>query len=179
LALMEANSANMRRRVAEVATATASANARLEELARSEQHLRARLGESLQNLTARRDETRQLGDTMLEVGTRLEARRAALHALEQELGHRRRLVDELEAQIVQLRAELARAQSDRAEFEREMAGLVAQDSAALEGKLELEHQVEELTLACSERILEVEGAATRLSSARAALATLQAEVMHC
>ena len=179
LALAEANCANARRRAAEVGAAAASANSRLEELARVEQQARARLGEAIAALTGRRSETRELSDAMLEVGARLEARKAALRALEQELGHQRQLVDELQGQIAQYRGDLERARSDHAEFEREMTALRAQDTAALADQRTLEDEIEKLTRLCAERSQQVESSGEQLRSGRAALETLEAELMQC
>lgn len=179
LALAEANWANARRRAAEVGTAAASANSRLEELALTEQQARATLSAALAALTARRNETRELSDAMLAVGSRLEARKAALRALEQELNHQRQIVNELEGQIAQYRSDLERAASDRAEFEREMAALMAQDTAALEDQHTLEGEIEKLTHLCAERARQAESTAAQLRNARTALETLEAELMQC
>jgi chromosome segregation protein len=179
LALAEANRANIGRRVTEVTTATAAANARLEELARKEQELRSRLGGSLEELASRRNETRQLGDTVLEMGTRIEARKAALQALKQELGHQRQLAEELEGQIVQHRIELERARNERSEFERELSVLLAQDSAALEDRRRLEGELQELLRLCEEHALELDRVSKRAGEAQAELTTLEAELMQC
>ncbi len=179
LALAEANCANAHRRAAEVGAAAASANSRLEELARIEQQARATLGAALAALTTRRNETRELSDAMLAVGARLEARRAALRALEQELSHQRQLVDELEGQIAQSCSDLERAASERAEFERERAALMAQDRAALEDQCTLEGKIEKITQLCADRAHQVESATAELHNARTALETLEADLMQC
>src|SRR5690349_6081551 len=116
---------------------------------------------------------------MLALGARLEARRTALRTLEQELNHQRQLSNELEGQIAQYRRDLARAASDRAEFEREMALLAAQDAAAVEDQHELESESEKLTQLCADRTHQVESAAAELHNARTALETREAELMDC
>ncbi|MBV8359361.1 MAG: chromosome segregation protein SMC, partial [Deltaproteobacteria bacterium] len=179
LALAEANCANARRRAAEVGAAAAAANSRLEELARIEQQERATLSVALAALTARRNETRELSDAMLALGSRLEARKAVLHALEQELSHQQQLVNELEGQIAQYRGDLERAASDRAEFEREIAALMAQDTATLEDQHTLEGEIEKLTHLCADRAHQVEAAAAELRNAQTALETLDGELMQC
>ena len=179
LALAEADCANARRRAAEVGTAAAAANSRLEELARIEQQARAALGAGLADLTARRDETRELSDAMLGIGARLEARKAALQALEQELSHQRQLVTELEGQIVQLQGDLERAASDRVEFEGEMAALTTQDMAALEDQHTLQAELEKLAELCAVRANQVESATAELRNARTTLETLEAEQTQC
>jgi chromosome segregation protein len=179
LALAEANGANARRRAAEVAAAAAAANSRLEELAQIEQQARATLSTALAALAARRNETRELSEAMLALGTRLEARRAALRTLEQELNHQRQLINELEGQIAQYRSDLERAASDRAEFEREMTALMEQDSAALEDQHKLEGEIEKFTQLCATRTHQVESAAAELDQARTAVETREAELMEC
>jgi len=179
LGLAEANTANTLRRAAEVASAVVSANSRLEELAKIEQDTRLWLGETLSKLATCRGEASQLAGAILEARTRAEARKAELQALAQELSHQRQLVDELEAQIAQYRGELARAHSDRAEFQRESAALVAQDAAALAAREKLNGEVEELTKACAERASEADAAATAVDNARDALEALEEEAMQC
>ncbi|MBV8454290.1 MAG: hypothetical protein JOZ29_18750, partial [Deltaproteobacteria bacterium] len=179
LALAEANCANARRRAAEVGAAAASANSRLEELARTEQQARATLGAALAAFASRRDETRELSEAMLALGSRLEARKATLHTLEQELSHQRQLVNELEGQIAQYRNDLARAASDRAEFERELAALMAQDAATLKDQHTLEGEIETLAHLCADQAHQVESAAAELRNARTTLETLEAELMQC
>ena len=179
LALAEANCANGRRRAAEVAASAASANCRLEELARIEQEARTVLADALTALTKDSHRTRELSDAMLAAGARLEARKAALRALEQELSHQRQLVNELEGQIARSRSDLERADSDRAEFQREMAALAAQDTATLEDQRRLEGEIEALTHLCADRDQQVESTRAELSSARTALNTLEAELLQC
>jgi chromosome segregation protein len=179
LTLAEANLANTRRRAREVETAAALANSRLEELARLEQNARGRLREALANLSGHANETQELANATLELSTRLEARKAALRGLEQELSHHLQLVEELQAQMVQYRAELARARADRSEFERELAALLAQDSTALHEQHHLQAATEKLTSVCAERERRVESAGQELTNTRTTLETLEAELMQC
>jgi chromosome segregation protein len=179
LALAEANCTNAQRRVAEVGAAAGAANSRLEELARIEQQARATLAQARAALTARRVEAGKLGEAILAAGTRLEARKAALRVLEQELSHQRQLVNELEGQIAQCRTDLERAGSDRAEFERETAALLAQDTAALEEQHTLAGEIEKLTHLCADRARHVESITEQLYNKRTALETLEAELMQC
>jgi chromosome segregation protein len=179
LALIEANRANAERRIAEVATAATAANARLEDLARLEQGARAHLRQAATDLADRRTETRKLGDAMLEAGAKVEARKASLNALEQELRHQRRIADELEGQIEQHRGEIDRARLERAEFDRELATLAEQDELASDRRRELEKAVADLRTQCEEREHEVESARDALKNAREASETLEAEAMQC
>src|SRR6202012_4888068 len=103
VALAAAGRANAERRAAEVATAAVASNVRVAGLARLEQEARARLNVAAGELGDRRSEVQKLGDAMLEAGARVEARKAALSTLEQELRHLVRLADELETQIEQHR----------------------------------------------------------------------------
>ena len=75
---------------------------------------------------------------MLEAASKVEARRARLGAIEQELGHLRRLADELEAQIGKDRAALARLGDERVELVRELDQLAAQAEAARTRESELD-----------------------------------------
>ena len=179
LGLAEANRAGAQRRIAEVANLAVAANARLEELARLEQDARARLNTEASVLAECRAQARRLGDLMLEAGAKVEARKAALNALEQELRHQRRIADDLESQIERHRGEIARARTERAEFERELATLAAQDANALERRRELETAVDELTERGADRERELEAARAFLKAARQKTESLDAEAMQC
>jgi chromosome segregation protein len=178
-ALGAAGRANAERRAGEVAAAAVASNSRLEELARLEQDARARLSAAADELADRRKEVQRLGDAMLEAGTRVETRKATLGALDQELRHLTRLADELETQIGQPRAEKTRAAAERAEFERELAALVALDESSLARRLELEAVAEEARLRCSGCESEVEKARSALTQARETIQTLEGEAMQC
>jgi chromosome segregation protein len=179
VALDAAGRANAERRAGEVAAAAVASNSRLEELARLEQDARARLSAAADELAERRREVQRLGDAMLEAGARVETRKATLGTLDQELRHLTRLADELETQIGQHRAEKTRAATERAEFERELAALVAQDESSLARRLELEAVAEEARLRCSGCESEVEKARSALTQARETIQTLEAEAMQC
>ena len=179
LALVGAGRANAERRGAEVAAAAAASNARLEELARLEQDARARLATVFSEVATRRAEVQGLGDAMLEAGAGVESRKAALGALEQELSYLTRLADELETQIRQHRAERERATSERAEFERELAALAAQDESASVRRAEIEGVAEEMRLRCDRCEGELEAARSALAQARETIQTLEGEAMQC
>jgi chromosome segregation protein len=179
LALAEANSANARRRATELGAAVATANARLEELAQVEQQARAALGAGLDALSVSRNETRELSETMLALGSRLETRRAALGALEQELNHQRQLVGEVERQIIQNRGDLERASSDRAEFEREIAGLMEQDTTAEQERGALEAEIVRLTNLSTQHTRQAESATVQVHNAQTDLKNLETELVQC
>jgi chromosome segregation protein len=179
LALAEANCANARRRATELGTAVAAANARLEELAQVEQQARAALGAALRALALSRNETRELSETMLALGSRLDSRRAALHALEQELNHQRQLVNEVERQITQYRGDLERAGSDRAEFEFETAALMAQDATAMKERGALEAEIARLTALSTEHAHQAESATVQVQNAQTDLKNVETELMQC
>jgi chromosome segregation protein len=178
-ALAEANRANAQRRAVEVATLAQSSNRRLEELARLEQEARARFAAASGDLADRRIDVRRLADAMLETGARVETRKMALSALEQELRYLSRLAGELEAQIEQHHAEQERARIERAEFEREIASLAAQDETAAARRAELEADLEELQARCAEHESEVETARAALKQARETVEQHEAEAMQC
>jgi chromosome segregation protein len=130
-------------------------------------------------LNTRRVEAREFSEAMQVLGARLETRKSALRALEQELNHQVQLVDELEGQITRCHDDLERAGSERAEFEREMAALAAQDMAASEDQRTLESAIEKLAGQCAVRVKQVESTTTDLRNARAALETREAELTQC
>lgn len=179
LALTEANCANARRRVAEVEAAAVSANSRLEELAAVEQQARAALGAALQALTLMRNETRELSEAMIALGSRLEARKSVLRAAEQELSHQRQLVNELEGQIAQYRGDLDRAARERAEFESELAALIAQETEASEQQHTLEREITTFADLCADRSRQLDTITAQLHSARTALEGFETELMQC
>jgi chromosome segregation protein len=179
LALAEANRAGAERRIGEVVNLALAANARLEELARLEQDARARLNTEASALMECRAQARRLGDLMLEAGAKVEARKATLNALEQELRHQRRIAEDLEGQIERHRGEIARARGERAEFERELAMLAAQDASASDRRRELEAAVDELKARSAARERELEAARAALKTARQAADSLEGEAMQC
>ncbi|HJU28164.1 MAG TPA: hypothetical protein VJ718_03280, partial [Candidatus Binataceae bacterium] len=179
LALAEANRAGAQRRIADVANLAVAANARLEELAGLEQGSRERLNAEASALAQRRAQARRLGDLMLDAGAKVEARKAALNALEQELRHQRRIADDLDAQIERHRGEIVRARAERAEFERELEALAAQDVSATERRRDLEARIEDLTARGVERESALEAARAALKAARQTADSLEAEATQC
>jgi chromosome segregation protein len=177
LALAEAERANAERRIGELSTLVTSSNVRLQELARSEQDARARITEAVGNVEERKTAVRDLGAQMLDMGSRVEARKAALGALELEHRHLSQFTAELEAQFEQHRAQLQRARSERIEFNRELESLVAQDEAASARHGELETTVQQLQARCVEREGEVNAARARLAQARETLSSLEGEAV--
>jgi chromosome segregation protein len=178
LALAEANCANARRHTAELGAAVAEANARLEELAQVEQQARAALGSALAAVTLSRNEIRELGETMLALGSRVEARLAALRSLDQELNHQRQLVGEVERQITQYRGDQARAGHERAEFEGEIAALMVQDATAIRERSILEAEIARLTVLSAEHAHQAESATVQVEDAQTHLKNLETELMQ-
>jgi chromosome segregation protein len=179
IALAEASHANTVRRLGELAASVVTSNARMEELALLEQQGRSRLSDASTGLAERRAETKRLGDAMLTVGSRVEARKRELAALEQELRHLRRMTEDLEAQIEQNHAQLERSRTERVDFQREIASLVAQDEAGKARRNELEEIVGALGLRCTERENDLAAARNALKDAREQLATLEREAVDC
>ncbi len=178
LALAEANCANARRRAVEVEAAAGSANSRLEELAGSEQRARTSLNAALEAVALRRSEVRELSETMLALGGRVEARKAALRALAQELDHQRQLVGELQGQITQSSSDLQRAASERAEFGGELKALLVQDAAAADESRKLESEIAKINNICGDRSRQVEAAAAQRHSAQGDLQKLETELIQ-
>ncbi|MGH7907014.1 MAG: AAA family ATPase, partial [Candidatus Binataceae bacterium] len=127
IALAEARRVDARRRLIEIGEAAAAGNARLEELARGEQASRAALASVSGEAAARKITAEELGRAVIEASARVEARRATLRGLEQDLSHLRHIAAEFESQIDALHAALERSSIERAEFERELSQLAAQE----------------------------------------------------
>jgi len=156
-----------------------TSNARLEELALAEQDARARLSEIVNQLVTLRAAAEETGAAMLEAASKAEARKSHLGALESELAHARREANDLEAQIDEHRATLERSIVERAEFERELETLSAQDTAAKIREAELEAEHNRLTAECEscERALDARRAEYKQAQER--LTALEAEALEC
>ncbi len=179
LALSEADRANALRRATELESAALSANSRLEELAATEQTLRASLNLALAALATSRNKVRESSEEIHALEARLESRKATIRALQQELNHHRQLVDQLEGRIVQYRADLARTARERHEFESELAALASQDTNSSEELSRREDEIGALTKLCAEHSRQVESANVRLEDKRKSLQRLETELTHC
>ena len=179
LALAEANRSAMQRRTAEVINLAQTANYRLEEVARLEQEARTKLADAAADLARKRDDAVRLGDTARALATRVEARKAALAALAQELRHQRDIVAGLDGQLRRNREEIARAEAEQTEFERELAALAAQDEVAQTRQVELVTVKDTLTQAVAVTGHEVESARAALAQAREHAAAVAAEATQC
>src|ERR1700687_223544 len=179
VALAEAHGGVSRRRLGEIAELMTTSNARLEELALAEQDARARLSEIVNQLVTLRGAAEETGAAMLEAASKAKARKSHLGALESELAHARREVSDLEAQFDEHRATLERSIVERAEFERELENLSAQDSAAKIREAELEAERNRLTTECEscERALDARRAEYKQAQER--LTALEAEATDC
>ena len=179
LALADAHRGNSERRIGELAATLLAANERLEALAILERTARARLNQVAGGLAERKAASGRLGEAMLAAGARVEAHKAARATLEQELRHLARLADELEAQIGQHRAQLARAAAERVEFQRESANLAAQDEAGAARRGELEDAVATLAARVATAEIDLESARTALKAVRIRLAELESAALEC
>ncbi|WP_333649372.1 chromosome segregation protein SMC [Candidatus Binatus sp.] len=179
VALAEAHGGNSRRRLSELAELVITSNARLEELAMTEQEARARLGEIAGEIAARRATAQQIGAVMLEAASKAEARKSRLGALESELAHARRETDDLEAQFDEHRATLQHSHVERAEFERELETLSAQDTAARAREGELEAELSRLRADCDASERALEGRRADYKNAQESLTALEAEATEC
>jgi chromosome segregation protein len=177
--LAEAHRGAATRRLGEIAETVAASNARMEELAHSEQEARERLGAMREEIAARRAAAEELGATMLEAAARVEARKSQLAALERELVHAVESARDLEAQIDELRARLERSRVERADFERELEKLGAQDQAARAREAELADSIALIRARCEECERELEDKRAELKRAHEELAALEAEVVEC
>jgi len=179
IALAEANRAAAERRVDEAAKLAIAANARLEQLARAEQDLRARLGGAAEALAENRKVARRLGDELIELGTQIAARKAALKALALELSHRQSTAAGLESQLRRESEELGRVDAESAEFERELAMLTTQDAGAAARRGELAAILADLTQCQRDCESRVEAARAALSLAEERANALAADLIQC
>lgn len=177
--LSEGRRSGAQRRVEELARHVATSNQRLEELARAEQAKRAQLAEAANHLAALRATSRQMADAAQEIAARIEAHKAALAALEQELRHQRAIAETLDGQISRAREELQRAVAERAEFEREIGALRTQDEAAAVRRAELDAALEELKQRCRASENEANEARHALKARLEELAAAEAAITQC
>ncbi len=128
----------------QLADLVVTSNARLEELAKIEQEAARGSTVMATEIASLRATAEEIGAVMLEAASKVEARKSRLAALESELAHARREADALEAQIDEHRATLERSHVERADFERELETLSAQDVAARARETELEAELARL-----------------------------------
>jgi len=121
----------------------------------------------------------ELGAVMLEAASKAQARKSRLGALESELAHARREADALEAQIDEHRATLERSHAERAEFERELETLAAQDVAARARQTDLEAELSRLRADCEASERELESRRADYKTTQESLTALEAETTDC
>ncbi len=179
VALSEAHAGNSRRRLGEIAELVINANVRLEELAIAEQNSRERLLAHGAEIAARRLESEEIGAAMLEIASKVEARKSHLAALESELTHARREVKDLEAQFDEHEVALERARVERAEFERELETLSALDATARTREAGLESELALLRTECDASEQALEKRRADYKQAQDVLAALDSEAIEC
>jgi chromosome segregation protein len=178
-ALAEARLSGARRRLAEIAEAAAASNARLEELALVEQDARARLAAVRDEHAALHARAEQLGAAVMEAAARVEARKSEVAALERDHHHGVETAAQLEAQIDENRRSLERSQVERADFERELENLAAQDGAARARETELGDARVRLGDECAARESELESRRVTHRGKSDRLAELESEATQC
>jgi chromosome segregation protein len=178
-ALAEAEAANARRRLAEILEGVSGGNARLGELATTEQDSRARLGVMRDELVACRARTDRLMTAVAEAAARVDARKSELAALERDLRHAVETVTQIDAQVAEQGANLERSRTERVDFERELNTLAEQHEAARIRETELSASVERLRMECSECEFNLEGKREHLKTAREELQRLEGEARGC
>jgi len=179
VALAEAHGGNSRRRIGELAELVITSNARLEELAKIEQEARARLSVMFTEIASMRTTAEEIGAVMLEAASKVEARKSRLDALEREHAHTQREADALEAQIDEHCATLERSHVERADFDRELENLSAQDVAARGRETELEAELSRLRAQCDASDHELEARRADYKHAQEALTALEANATEC
>ncbi|HZO81639.1 MAG TPA: chromosome segregation protein SMC [Candidatus Binataceae bacterium] len=168
-----------RARLDEIARLMTECNARLEELAHAEAAGRERLGALRTGLAEHKHRAERAAAAMLEAAGRVEARRTHLRAIEQELGHLRRLADEHEAQIAKDRAALERLGAERGELAREVEQIDEQDRASAAREAELAAETAAMRAACEAAAAALAERRTELAQARERGAALEREAMEC
>jgi chromosome segregation protein len=168
-----------RARLEEIARLIAQSNAQMEKLAYGEAAGRERLGAFRTAMLECKARAEESAAAMLEAASRVEARRARLGAIEQELGHLRRLADELEAQIGKDRASLARIGDERLELARELDQIAAQAEASRTREAELDAATAEMSAACEAAATTLQGRKAELGETRARAEALEREAMEC
>ena len=166
-------------RLEEIARLIAESNARLEELAHGEAAGREGLAAIRAEITERKARAEESAAAMLEAASRVEARRARLGAIEQELGHLRRLAEELETQIDKDRAALARLGDERVELMRELDQLATQAEASRTREVELDAATGEMSAACEAAALALQAVKAELADTRERAEALERDAMEC
>lgn len=165
-------------RLDEIARLIAESNARLEELAHAEAAGRERLGALREALAEDKTRAEEAGSAMLEAAARVEARQTHLRAIEQELGHLRRLAEEHEAQISKDRIALERLRAERVELARELDQIDAQNQASATREAELAEQTAAMRTACENAAAALEALRAELAEMRDRAAALEREAME-
>jgi chromosome segregation protein len=179
IALANANRADLDRRRSDCDAVVVSSNVRMEELALLEQQARSKLNQAASELADRRDSARKLSESIRATAAKVEARRTTVNALQQELRHLERIGAEVEAQILQLRAQLKRSRNERTDYHRELAKLAQQDESAVARRDELEAAVTELAARSSNLESDYNEAKTALAAARETLAEAETQAVDC
>ncbi len=171
--------ADARRRAAEIDGLARSAQARLRELALAEQEMRGRLAALREETGLKRAAFEETGAAMLEAASRVEARRARLTALEQELRHAAETTRALETQIGESRTRRLRAREERAEFRAELEKLAAEDAEAAARETGLSEAIARLAAERSSRARELEERRAELERAEPELRAAEHEAVQC
>jgi chromosome segregation protein len=179
ISLGSANCAAMERRALEIAQLSAQANARLETLAHEEGTARATLSDAVGELAKNRERVRCLGNEMMELGGRVEARKAELVGAERELRYQRENAERLEQQVGRAREEHSRALVEREELARELDTMLAQEREDVARAEELESLLEGLRLQWRECQSALESARTAFSQIREQTQSVEDQANEC
>jgi chromosome segregation protein len=177
LAIAQTHRTNDCLRTEEIDAALPALNARLEELARIEQSLRADLAAARSEVTERRAAAEKIGKEMLTVATQLENRRSGLKVIESELRHVSDLSAEIESQIAANCEALERLRTERIECDRELQSHLTQDGVARERESAVREKSRELSSTCENRAAELEEKRLPLEGTRDQLGTIEGEVV--
>ncbi|MGH7864856.1 MAG: chromosome segregation protein SMC [Candidatus Binataceae bacterium] len=178
-ALAHAQSADARRRHVDLAEQATVANARLQELARTEHDARERLAALRGEIEAQRQAASRLGDALLDVASRVEARKSELGALEQAWRHAENTARDLESQIDEHQRARERSHGERDEFHGELRKLAVQEEGARARESELRASLVKLRAQCAQGESELADRRTEADAAREALESLENDAMEC
>ncbi len=166
-------------RVAELDSLIPAANQRLQEIALVEQEERARLADLKTTLGEQRAASEKLGEETLALAAHVDTRRARLESLQTQLRQLGELQAELDAQIGANQRGLARAASEREEFQAELFKLAALDEAARRRETEIAQRVQSLGAETEAGTARVEQRRQELAAAHEALSVLDNETIEC
>jgi chromosome segregation protein len=166
-------------RLAELGQLMPDMNVRMERLALDEQAARARLAEARGLQQAARTHAEKAGEAMLTIASQVQARKARLGALAEQLRHHSELAADLESQLDENEGAIARSHSERTEFLAELQTLEHQERAAQSRESVIASEVQRLRAACEACAAQLEDRRGALARARDEQGAVENEAVEC